>query len=234
MSAAAVELRSLAKRRGGRVVLRDLSLEVVPGEWLALLGPTGSGKSTLLRLMAGLEKPDAGEALLDGRPAASVPARDRGVGMVFQGLALWPYLTVEEHLRECARGDAGELMERFELNGLARRRPHELSGGEQQRLALARALAAKPRLLLLDEPFTGLDPILRRNLSDLIGNVHRELDLTTVYVSHFLETPVLRAGRVALLRDGRILQAGPLSELRAMPADDWVSAFLSDEQDAAI
>jgi len=234
MPGAAVELRSLAKRRGERDVLRDLSLEVAPGEWLALLGPTGSGKSTLLRLIAGLEAPDAGEALLDGRPAASIRPRERGVGMVFQRLALWPYLTVEEHVRECARGDAASLMDRFDLVGLAKRRPHELSGGEQQRLALARALAGRPRLLLLDEPFTGLDPILRRSLSDLVESLHRELDLTTVYVSHFLETPVLRAGRTALLRDGRIVQSGSLAELRAMPADDWVASFLSDEQDATL
>lgn len=234
MPGAAVELRSLAKRRGDRDVLRDLSLEVAPGEWLALLGPTGSGKTTLLRLIAGLEKPDSGESLLDGRPTGSIPPRERGVGMVFQGLALWPYLTVEEHVRECARGDAGPLLDRFDLRALAGRRPHELSGGELQRLALARALAPKPRLLLLDEPFTGLDPILRRSLSDLVEELHREFHLTTVYVSHFLETPVLRAGRAALLRHGRIVQAGPLADLRAMPADDWVAAFLSDEQDAPV
>jgi ABC-type Fe3+/spermidine/putrescine transport system ATPase subunit len=227
MSGACIRIESLAKRLGGRDVLRGLSLEVDAGEWIALLGPSGAGKTTLLRAVAGLDRPDAGRVLLDGRDAAALAPRDRGVGFVFQDLALWPYLRVEEHLGD---GPArGALIERFGLRGLERKRPHELSGGERQRLAVARALSRDPRLLLLDEPFSSLDPLLRRSLSDTLAELHRERGLTAVYVSHFFEAPVLRASRVALLRDGRLEQVGTMSELRTRPANEWVAAFVSDE-----
>jgi ABC-type Fe3+/spermidine/putrescine transport system ATPase subunit len=225
MSGVSVQIDSLAKRLGGRDILRGLSLEVESGEWIALLGPSGAGKTTLLRAIAGLEAPDAGRVLLGGRDASSIPPRDRGVGFVFQDLALWPYLRVEEHL-----GDgAGPLLERFGLRGLERKRPHELSGGERQRLALARAVSRDPKILLLDEPFSSLDPLLRRTLSETLADLHRERGLTTIYVSHYFEAPVVRASRVALLRDGRLEQVGTLSELRTRPANDWVAAFVSDE-----
>ena len=227
MSGVSVQIESLAKRLGGRDVLRGLSLEVEAGEWIALLGPSGAGKTTLLRAMAGLEGPDAGRVLLDGRDAARVPPRERGVGFVFQDLALWPYLSVAEHLAGLG-APPGALLERFGLRGLERKRPHELSGGERQRLALARAVARDPRVLLLDEPFSNLDPLLRRTLSDTLAELHRERGHTTVYVSHYFEAPVLRASRVALLRDGRLEQVGTMSELRSRPANDWVAAFVSD------
>ena len=228
MSGVSLHIDSLARRLGGRDVLRDLSLEVEPGEWLALLGPSGAGKTTLLRLIAGLERPDAGRVLFDGRDASSIAPRDRKVGLVFQDLALWPYLSVEEHLREITRAPL-PLLERFGLRGLEAKRPHELSGGESQRLALARAVAHDPRVLLLDEPFSNLDPILRRTLADTLAELHRERGLTTIYVSHYLEAPVLRATRVALLREGRIEQIGTLAEIRTNPKNDWVAAFLADE-----
>lgn len=229
MSGTRVELRSLRKRLGGREVLSGLTLEVEPGGWLALLGPSGSGKTTLLRLIAGFEAPDSGEVLLDGRPTAGVAPRDRGVGMVFQDLALWPHLTVEDHVREVAGSDPAGLLSRLGLSGHERKRPPELSGGERQRLALARALARAPRLLLLDEPFTGLDPLLRRSLAETLDELRREREFTTIYVSHHLEAPVAGAPSVALLRDGRIEQSGTLAELRAAPANDWVSQFLSSD-----
>ncbi|HZE97044.1 MAG TPA: ABC transporter ATP-binding protein [Planctomycetota bacterium] len=228
MSAVTVRIDSLARRLGGRDVLRGLSLEVEPGEWLAVLGPSGAGKTTLLRAIAGLEPPDSGRVLLDGRDAASMPPRERGIGFVFQDLALWPYLSVAEHLEESTRA-IGPLLERFGLRGLEPKRPHELSGGERQRLALARAFASSPRLLLLDEPFSSLDPLLRRGLADTLADLHRERGTTTIYVSHYFEAPVVRASRVALLRDGRIEQMGPLSELRSNPRNDWVAAFVADE-----
>ncbi len=228
MSGVSVQIDSLTRRLGDRDVLRGLSLEVEAGEWLALLGPSGAGKTTLLRAIAGLDRPDGGRILLDGRDAAAVTPRDRKVGMVFQDLALWPYLSVDGHLAEVTRS-TGPLLERFGLRGLERKRPHELSGGERQRLALARAVAHEPRILLLDEPFTNLDPMLRRTLSDTLAELHRERGLTTIYVSHYFEAPVARASKVALLRDGRVEQAGTLSELRTSPRNDWVAAFLADE-----
>jgi ABC-type Fe3+/spermidine/putrescine transport system ATPase subunit len=228
MSGVSVQIDSLTRRLGDRDVLRDLSMEVEPGEWFALLGPSGAGKTTLLRLIAGLERPDAGRVLLNGRDAISVAPRDRRVGFVFQDLALWPYLSVEEHLREVTRA-TGPLLERFGLRGLESKRPHELSGGERQRLALARAVAHDPQVLLLDEPFSSLDPMLRRSLADALADLHRERGLTTIYVSHYFEAPVVRASRVALLREGRIEQIGSLAEIKTNPKNDWVAAFLADE-----
>jgi len=228
MSGVSVQIDSLTRRLGDRDVLRDLSMEVEPGEWFALLGPSGAGKTTLLRLIAGLERPDAGRVLLNGRDAISIAPRDRRVGFVFQDLALWPYLSVEEHLHEATRA-TGPLLERFGLRGLESKRPHELSGGERQRLALARAVAHDPQVLLLDEPFSSLDPMLRRSLADALADLHRERGLTTIYVSHYFEAPVVRASRVALLREGRIEQIGSLAEIKTNPKNDWVAAFLADE-----
>ncbi len=229
MSGVRVTLRSVARALGGRPVLSRLDLEVGAGEWLSLVGPSGAGKTTLLRLVAGLDLPEEGAVLFDDRDMVAVPPHERGVGMVFQDLALWPYLTVEEHLEEVARGRTRELVERFELSALEHRRPHELSGGERQRLALARALAREPRILLLDEPFTGLDPLLRRQMADTVAGLHRDRGMTTIYVSHHIDAPVARAGRVALLRDGSIEQAGTMAELRAGPRNEWVAAFLAEE-----
>jgi ABC-type Fe3+/spermidine/putrescine transport system ATPase subunit len=229
MSDVSIEFRSVDKALGGRPVLSGLSLEVRAGDWTALLGPSGAGKTTILRLVAGLEKPDRGRILLYGCDAADMAPRDRGVGMVFQDLALWPYLTVRQHVAEVSRSDPRALLERVGLGGLESKRPHELSGGERQRLALARALARSPRVLLLDEPFSGLDPLLRRSLAETLAELQRERGFTVLYVSHFLESPVARASRVVLLREGRVEQEGPLSELRAAPRSEWVASFLSDE-----
>jgi ABC-type Fe3+/spermidine/putrescine transport system ATPase subunit len=227
MSGVSVQIDSLSLRLGGSDVLRGLSLELEPGEWLALLGPSGAGKTTLLRAIAGLQKPAAGRILFDGRDMAAVPPRDRKVGLVFQDLALWPYLTVEEHLAEITR-EPLTLMARFGLEGLERRRPHELSGGQRQKLALARAVARDPNILLLDEPFTGLDPVLRAAVTDLLSEYRQErgLALTTITVSHYSDA-VRGAWRVALLREGRIEQVGTLEELQRNPKNDWVAAYLS-------
>ncbi len=216
MSHASITIRALRKSIAGRAVLDGVSLEVGAGERFALVGPSGCGKTTLLRLIAGLDRPTEGSIDVAGR-----------VGMVFQDLALWPYVSVEDHVR-LVGGDI-RLLERFDLSPHAKQRPHELSGGERQRLALARAIANKPRILLLDEPFSALDPMLRRAMAELLAELHTHDGLTTLYVSHYFEAPVAHADRVALLRDGRIEQVGTLSDLRAAPKNDWVAAFLADE-----
>ena len=232
MPGVSVELDRVDKAVGGRPVLRGLSLRAEAGEWTAVLGPSGVGKTTLLRLLAGFERPDGGALRFDGRDAAGLAPRDRGVGMVFQDLALWPALTVEAHLRETSGADPGPLIARFGLAGLEGRRPAQLSGGERQRLALARAVARSPRLLLLDEPFSGLDPLLRRSLADALAGLHRGSGMTVFSVGHHLDATVARATRVVLLRDGRVEQEGTLGELRASPANDWVAAFTADADEA--
>jgi ABC-type Fe3+/spermidine/putrescine transport system ATPase subunit len=227
MSGVSVQIDSLSLRLGGSDVLRGLTLEVEPGEWLALLGPSGAGKTTLLRTIAGLEKPDAGRVCFDDRDQAGVAPRDRRIGFVFQDLALWPYLTVEEHLREVTR-DVAVLLDRFVLAEHAKKRPHQLSGGQRQKLALARAVARDPKILLLDEPLTGLDPVARAAVTDLLADYHRDRNLTMVYVSHYLYEPMRNASRIALLREGRIEQVGTFTELQVNPKNDWVAAFLAD------
>jgi len=228
MPGVSVELDRVEKAVGGRPVLRGVSLRAAAGDWTAVLGPSGVGKTTFLRLLAGFERPDAGVLRLDGRDAAGLPPRLRSAGMVFQDLALWPALTVEAHLGETAGRDPADLIARFGLRGLEARRPEALSGGERQRLALARAVARSPRLLLLDEPFAGLDPLLRKSLAETLADLHRESGMTVFSVGHHLDATVARASRVVLLRDGRVEQEGTLSELRAAPANDWVAAFTAD------
>ena len=228
MSGVSVQIDSLSRRLGGRDVLRGLTLEVEAGEWIALLGPSGAGKTTLLRAIAGLEKPDAGRVSFDHRDQADVAPRERRVGFVFQDLALWPYLTVEEHLAEVSRRPL-ELLDQFELRDHRNRRPHQLSGGQRQKLALARAVGHDPKILLLDEPFTGLDVILRHTMAELLTEYHRERETTTFYVSHHVGDLVERASRVALIREGEIEQVGSLTELRTNPKNEWVARFLGYE-----
>ncbi len=229
MPAANLRLESLRKRRGPREVLAGLSLSVPAGTTLGLLGPSGSGKTTILRLLAGLDVPDAGRALINDRDAASIPPRERRVGFVFQDLALWPYLTAREHLEEVRPGASREGLTRFGLEALAGRRPEELSGGERQRLALARALASDPDIVLLDEPFSNLDPLLRRSCSAALLELQRARGFTLVAVSHQLDGFVARLDRIALISDGRLEQEGALSELRGRPANEWVASFVAAE-----
>lgn len=230
MPGASLALESIVRGVGGRPVLRGVSIDVPAGETLALLGPSGSGKTTLLRVAAGLEPPEAGTVRIGGVDATRTAPRERRIGMVFQDLALWPYLTVEGHLEG---GDVRGLLRRFELVGLERRRPPELSGGEKQRVALARALAHDPAVVLLDEPFSGLDPLLRRTLGEAFAEAQRERGFAAVWVSHHLDAATARAGRAALLRDGRIEQAGTWAELRTSPANPWVAAFVSEAVESA-
>ena len=197
-----------------------MSLDVAEGENVVIIGPSGSGKSTLLRLVAGLERPDAGEIWLDGREVAragrnTIAAHERRVGFVFQDLALWPHLTVRGSLEFVAESSTVPRAQRAqridEVLRLCRvepafflRYPHQLSGGEQQRVALARALVGGPRLLLLDEPFSSLDPDLRAVLRTELASLGRQLRLTTIYVTHDAEDAAILADRTIAMRGGRV------------------------------
>lgn len=223
-----LRLVGVTKRYGSRAVLQDLSLDVAAGESIAVLGPSGSGKTTVLRLIAGLERPDAGEVWIDTRQVAAngrliVPAYERRVGLVFQDLALWPHLTIRDNLAFVVESTATSTTERAARiddalricrvdSRLAGRYPHELSGGEQQRVALARALAGKPRVLLLDEPFSSLDMDLRATLRQEFSDLQRHLGLTTIYVTHDKADAAVLATRAIVMRDGRVDAMGSTTE----------------------
>jgi ABC-type Fe3+/spermidine/putrescine transport system ATPase subunit len=218
MSSAFISLSAATKRYAGSGGVDGISLTVVAGEAVAIVGPSGSGKTTLLRLIAGLEQLDSGEIWIDGRRVSeprrnTVPAYERRVGFVFQDLALWPHLTVRGNLdfvmaaRAMPKAQRDERVERTcrlcRIDPMfADRYPHQLSGGEQQRVAIARALVGDPRLLLLDEPFSGLDRELRLQLRGEMVELQRHLNLTAVYVTHDSEDATALADRIVVMRDG--------------------------------
>ncbi|MCS7217958.1 MAG: ABC transporter ATP-binding protein [Thermus sp.] len=213
-----------------------VALEVQEGEVLALLGPSGSGKSTLLRLIAGLLPPDKGFVRFRDQDLTPLPPERRGVGFLFQDYALFPHLTVAENLafglvearwpKAAREARVEELLRRMELTPHARKRPQELSGGEQQRVALARALAPRPRLLLLDEPLGALDLRLREELLLFLRRTLRAEGITTLVVTHDQEEAFLLAGRVAVMREGRLVQVGRPEEVYTRPQDAWTARFL--------
>jgi len=215
----AVELDKVVKRFGVVTALASTSFAVRRGEALGLVGPSGCGKTTVLRVIAGLEDPDSGAVRIKGMDAAGVPPAERRIGMVFQDLALWPHMKAEQHLdfvlksfvfkRAARRQRTGELLDMCRIAHKRSAYPHELSGGERQRLAIARALATNPELLLLDEPLTGLDPELREAVTDEILELRKALDATLIYVSHRREDIEAVADRTLFMRDGKTV--GPLA-----------------------
>jgi thiamine transport system ATP-binding protein len=223
-------------RFGDRVALDRVTLEVAEGEVVTVLGPSGSGKSTLLRVIAGLQRPKAGRVLLDGKDLAGVPPHRRGIGLVFQDHALFHHRDVRGNVAFGLRmrGDrAPEIEERVRellalvgLAGFERRSIATLSGGEQQRVALARALAPQPRVLLLDEPLGSLDRRLRDRLLEELEAIFAELGVTAVYVTHDQAEAFALGDRVAIVREGRIVQAGTADELWGSPVDEDVARFL--------
>jgi iron(III) transport system ATP-binding protein len=233
-----VRCRGLTKRYGDVVAVADVALDVHRGELLALLGPSGCGKTTTLRLIAGFERPDGGEVVLDGRvvggPDAFVPPERRRIGVVFQDYALFPHLTVEQNVAFGVRDRArratrvAEMLELVGLSGKAHRRPHELSGGEQQRVAIARALAPDPEVVLLDEPFSNLDAALRARVRDEVRDILRAAGATSIFVTHDQEEALSLADRVAVMRSGSILQVDTPAELYAHPTDPFVATFVGD------
>jgi sulfate transport system ATP-binding protein len=235
-----LEINSVTKAFGRYPALKQVSLTAADGEFLALLGPSGSGKTTLLRILAGLEQPDAGEVGFGGADFLALPARRRGVGMVFQHYALFRHMTVEQNVafglsvrprtvrprRAAIAGRVAELLDLMQLEGLGRRYPAQLSGGQRQRVALARALAIEPRMLLLDEPFGALDAQVRRELRRWLRQVHDRAGVTTVFVTHDQEEALDLADRVALLKDGALVQVGAPGEVYDEPANAFVFDFL--------
>lgn len=225
---------NLSKRFGDVVALDGTTLEVARGEFVALLGPSGCGKTTLLRLIAGFDRLDRGEIELAGRVVAGsawIPPERRRVGMVFQDYALFPHLTVAENVafgveRRRRATRVREVLDQVRLVAHGARYPHELSGGQQQRVALARALAPEPELVLLDEPWSNIDPLLRASMRDELARVLRASGATVVLVTHEQEEAFSLADRVALMQDGRIVQAGPPEEIYYAPATRWAAEFV--------
>ncbi|MEO8275719.1 MAG: ABC transporter ATP-binding protein [Thermoanaerobaculia bacterium] len=231
-----IRLEQLTKRYDHRPVVSNVSLTVERGEFCVLLGPSGSGKSTVLRLIAGLAAADSGRILLEERDLAGVPARERDCGFVFQNYALFRHQTVAENVefalrvrgvpRAERRRRREELLELVGLAGFGGRRPGQLSGGQQQRVALARALAHQPRVLLLDEPFGALDARIRVELRRSLLRIQRELGVTTLFVTHDQEEAFELADRLAVMAQGRLIEAGPPQELYLRPATEFVATFL--------
>lgn len=231
-----VELQGLSKLYGKVVALDRVTLTVEPGEILCLLGPSGSGKTTLLLLLAGLERPTAGEVRFNGAVVNSLPPRDRAVGFLFQNYALYPNMSVRENIafplrlkgvsKKERERTVLELAEMLDLRGLLERRPSELSGGQQQRVALARALARQPRLLLLDEPLSNLDPILRRSAREEIRLLQRRMGLTTIWVTHDQDEAMTVADKLAVLKEGRLVQYGSPLDVYNRPVDPFVAELM--------
>jgi iron(III) transport system ATP-binding protein len=235
MPCSMIRLEGVTKRFGGVVAVNRASFCVQRGEVVALLGPSGCGKTTLLRLVAGFERPEEGAIEVDGRLVSGngswVPPEQRRIGMVFQDYALFPHLTVAENVgfglqRRVRAGRVPELLAIVGLEGMGRRYPHELSGGQQQRVAVARALAPSPELVLLDEPWSNVDPFLRESLRAEVTEVIRPLGVTVVLVTHDREEAFSLADRIALMRDGQVVQEGTSEELYFAPVSRWAAEFV--------
>ncbi|PWR01629.1 Fe3+/spermidine/putrescine ABC transporter ATP-binding protein [Meridianimarinicoccus roseus] len=241
MTTPAPRLEAIGLKRsfGGRAVVDDVSLSIGAGEILCLLGPSGCGKSTTLRLIAGVERPEAGSIALDGATVCDqrvfLPPERRSIGLMFQDFALFPHLSVADNVafgltgsRAEKRSRVKELLDRVDLARHIDGYPHELSGGEQQRVALARALAPRPRVMLMDEPFSGLDNRLRDGIRDETLGLLKDEGTAVMMVTHEPEEAMRMADRIALMRDGRIVQQGAPYNLYNSPVDKAAAAFFSD------
>jgi sulfate/thiosulfate transport system ATP-binding protein len=232
----AIQVRGVSKRFGDAVALEDVDLDVPTGSLTALLGPSGGGKSTLLRVVAGLETPDQGKVFIDGEDVTRLAPRDRGIGFCFQHYAPFRHMTVWDNVafglkvrrrpKQEVRARVHELLELVRLEGFSRRYPSQLSGGQRQRMALARALAVEPRLLLLDEPFGALDAQVRKELRAWLRRLHDEVHITTVLVTHDQEEAMDVADRLVVINLGRVEQVGSSAELYDHPVNDFVMTFV--------
>src|SRR3954462_10733175 len=231
-----IQVQGASKQFGDFTALENVSLDVRDGSLTALLGPSGGGKSTLLRVIAGLEEPDAGRVLTAGEDATAKPARKRGVGFVFQHYAAFKHMTVRENVafglairkrpKDQIKAKVDEMLELVHLEGFADRYPAQLSGGQRQRMALARALAVEPQVLLLDEPFGALDATVRKELRAWLRRLHEEVHVTTIFVTHDQEEAMEVARQIVVMNDGRVEQVGTPRELYDAPANDFVMKFV--------
>jgi sulfate/thiosulfate transport system ATP-binding protein len=232
----AIEVKGVTKRFGDFVALDDVSIKVPDGGLTALLGPSGSGKSTLLRVIAGLEQPDQGQVMIEGEDNTGTRVQDRNVGFVFQHYAAFKHMTVFDNIafglkiRGKGNGAIRERVKRLidlvHLTGFDRRFPNQLSGGQRQRMALARALAVEPRVLLLDEPFGALDAKVREELRTWLRRLHDEVHVTTIFVTHDQEEAMDVAEQIIVMNDGAVEQAGEPRDLYENPASEFVMAFV--------
>jgi iron(III) transport system ATP-binding protein len=234
-----IEIQNLFKRFKEVVAINRIRLEVDQGEMLTLLGPSGCGKTTTLRCIAGLEKPDEGDIVIDGKPMLSqgfVQPSKRGIGMVFQNYAVWPHMKVYNNIvyglkiqkmpKAQIKEKAQKVLELVGLNGLEDRYPSQLSGGQQQRVALARALVGNPKVLLLDEPLSNLDAKLREELRFEIKSLVRRMGITSVYVTHDQAEAMVISDRIAVMEAGNVVQLGTPQEIYARPANRFVADFI--------
>jgi ABC-type Fe3+/spermidine/putrescine transport system ATPase subunit len=232
---ATLELEAISKSYGSVTAAHDVSLKVAQGEFVTLLGPSGSGKTTTLNLIAGFERPDHGRVLIDSADVTRLPPNKRNLGMVLQGYALFPHMTVRENVAFPLRARryrgshakaVDEALEIVSLEGYGDRRPRELSGGQQQRVALARSLVNRPPVLLMDEPLSALDRALRTRMQSELRRIHRETGATIVYVTHDQEEAISLSDRIVIMHEARVLQVGTPREIYTAPRTPFVAQFI--------
>lgn len=235
---ALLDFDNVTKEYGNLIAVNDCSFEVFDGEFISILGPSGSGKSTILRMISGFENPTEGEIRIEDRDLVDVPPFERNTNMVFQDLALFPHLTVAENIAYGLKNEGisadereekiGNMLEMVQLGGYGDRNPNELSGGEQQRIALVRALVNEPSMVLFDEPLASLDRQLRQHMQVELQRIQEKTDTTFLYVTHDQEVAMAVSDRMILLRDGEIEQIGTARELYEEPTSQFVANFIGD------
>ncbi|MCW2293400.1 putative spermidine/putrescine transport system ATP-binding protein [Pseudomonas sp. BIGb0408] len=233
-----LSIQNLHKSYGGTSIFSDINAEIEQGEFVTLLGPSGCGKSTLLRCIAGLTEVNGGKILLGGEDLVPLAPQKRGIGMVFQSYALFPNMTAAQNVafglrmqkigKDESAGRVQEALAMVELGDYADRYPHQLSGGQCQRVALARSLVTRPRLLLLDEPLSALDARIRKHLREQIRSIQQELGLTTIFVTHDQEEALVMSDRIFLMNAGRIVQSGDAETLYTAPANAFAAGFIGN------
>lgn len=231
-----VTAKNLTKRFGDNTVFEDIQFTIEQGEFITLLGPSGCGKSTLLRSLAGLNPVDGGMISVNGEDITYQVPQERGIGMVFQSYALFPNMTVEGNIAfglkmkklsaDDIQREVTKVIDLVDLKGKEKQYPHQLSGGQRQRVALARALVVKPRILLLDEPLSALDAKIRKHLRQQIRDIQKEMNLTTIFVTHDQEEAMIMSDRIFLMNKGEIVQAGTPEEIYTQPANEFVAGFM--------